>query len=104
MGFLKIKTYRNKKLLAVAKEVPECFLCGALNDGGVVMAHSNQGRDGHGMGIKSQDHRIAAICANCHFEIDNGKDLTRMQKIERWEQAHRATMGWLFESGMVDVV
>lgn len=100
---LKTPIYRNKKLLAAMKNAPVCFLCDRPNDGTIVGAHSNQIRDGKGIGLKAHDYRISALCSVCHFEIDNGKDLTRMQKMERWEKAHRETIGWLFESGTVEV-
>lgn len=95
---LKTKIFRNRKLLDLAKKAPQCFLCECPNDETVIMAHSNQYRDGHGKGLKSSDAAIAALCSVCHFSIDSGKDWTRMQKIEAWEKAHRATMRWLIES------
>lgn len=95
--------YRNPKLLRLARKAPRCFFCGASNQGDVVAAHSNQLRDGHGMGIKSSDARVAFLCSACHFELDNGADLTRQERISMFESSHRATMGWLFESGSVVV-
>ncbi|MDE2100395.1 MAG: hypothetical protein KGL39_24295 [Patescibacteria group bacterium] len=89
--------YRNKTILKAAKNAPQCFLCGNPNDGTVVMAHSNQGRDGHGMGVKAHDYRVAALCFRCHTFIDSSP-ASRETKIERWEQAHRKTLGWLIES------
>jgi hypothetical protein len=29
--------------------------------------------------------------------IDNNKELNRAERIEAWEQAHRKTIGWLFD-------
>ena len=94
------KNYRNKKLLRMAKDAPYCFCCGT-NDGTIVAAHSNQIRDQKGKGIKAHDFRVAYICHNCHHEIDQGKK-TKEEKKELWEEAHRATIGWLFTSGRLE--
>lgn len=96
--------YRSTKLLALAKEAPCCFGCGRHNDGSVVAAHSNQQKDGKGMGIKAHDYRIAFLGQCCHVEIDQGSKLSKEQRIELWEKAHRKTIGWLFENGHLAVV
>lgn len=93
--------YRSKKLLESVREFP-CQLCGA-QDGTVVAAHSNQLRDGKGKGIKAHDYRIAALCFHCHYEIDQGGNLTREQKMESWEKAHRNTIGLLFNNNLLRV-
>jgi hypothetical protein len=87
--------YRNKKLLELVRQSP-CQICGA-QDGTVVAAHSNQQRDGKGMGLKAHDYRIASLCFTCHAEIDQGKTMSKQQKFEAWDEAHRKTIGWLFE-------
>lgn len=76
--------------------------CGA-QDGTVVAAHSNWLRDGKGKGIKAHDYRIAALCFRCHSEIDQGKSLSKQERQENWEYAHRQTIAWLFESGHLQV-
>ena len=93
--------YRNKALLEIVRESP-CQICGA-QDGTVVAAHSNQQRDGKGMGIKAHDYRIAALCFSCHAEIDQGKSLNKQEKFNQWDEAHRRTIGWLFELGHLKV-
>jgi len=95
-------TYRNKKILKAAEKVPYCMACFLPNtDKTVVMAHSNQQRDGKGVGAKAHDYRVAALCPHCHYEIDNGKELSKDEKIELWEVAHRRTIGWLFEEKII---
>lgn len=89
--------YRNKKLLEIVRQCP-CQICG-VEDGTVVAAHSNQLRDGKGKGIKAHDYRIAALCYKCHMELDQGKNLSKEDRVNYWEDAHRGTIGWLFESG-----
>lgn len=93
--------WRNKRLLEIVRDAP-CQHCGA-EDGTVVAAHSNQLRDGKGRSIKAHDYRIAALCMKCHYEIDQGSKLTRQERIDIWEQAHRGTIGWLFEVGRLKV-
>ena len=95
------KIYRNPKLLALARFAPICFGCHKMNDGTIVACHSNQIRDGKGTGIKSHDYRIAMLDSECHYKLDNGKDLTKEQRLEMFEKAHRETIGWLFESGKI---
>lgn len=76
--------------------------CGA-KDGTIVAAHSNQLRDGKGRGIKAHDYRIAALCYRCHMNLDQGKDWTKEQRVEFWEEAHRETIGWLFDNDHLKV-
>jgi hypothetical protein len=93
--------WRSKKLLEACRELP-CGLCG-VEDGTVVAAHSNQQRDGKGTGIKAHDFRVAALCFQCHFSVDQG-GASKDEKREAWEAAHRKTIGWLFEKGILDVI
>jgi len=39
----------------------------------------------------------------CHARIDNGKELSREERIELWENSHRRTIGYLFTSGHLEV-
>lgn len=65
------------------------------------VAHSNQLRDGKGRGIKAYPWRVAALGHRCHEEIDSGCRLTKQERREQWDEAHRATMGELFARGLV---
>ena len=89
-------TYKNKKLLELARQIP-CTLCG-VEDGTIVAAHSNQQKDGKGTGIKASDSMVDSLCSKCHYELDNGKDLTREERIEIWELAHRLTFRHFIEN------
>jgi hypothetical protein len=60
-------------------------------------------RDGKGRGIKANDYRIAALCYRCHMELDQGKDLSKLERVEMWEEAHRKTIGLLFDNGNLKV-
>jgi hypothetical protein len=92
--------YRNKQLLEIVRQSP-CQICQS-QDGTIVAAHSNQLRDGKGKGIKAHDYRIA-LCYKCHMEIDQGSTLTKQQRFYEWDEAHRKTIGWLFENGHLKV-
>lgn len=94
-------TYRNKKLLEVVRKLP-CQIC-RIEDGTIVAAHSNQQRDGKGTGIKSADYRIAALCNFCHMGLDQGRAMSKTERMELWEDAHRRTIGELFEYGLLKV-
>ena len=91
--------YRNRKLLDACRELP-CQHCG-ISDGTVVAAHSNQLKDGKGRGLKAHDYRIASLCYKCHMELDQGKDLSKQERTELWEEAHRKTIGQLFEQNLI---
>ena len=93
--------YRNPKLLKAVRDLP-CSLCGT-EDGTVCAAHSNQLRDGKGRSLKAADFRIAALCFRCHAEIDSGTSLSREERQEQWEAAHRKTLEALFLRGIVRV-
>lgn len=95
--------YRNAKLLRLAQDSPYCFGCGRHNDSTVVAAHSNQLRDGKGRGLKAHDYRIAYLCYACHQFCDSGKE-SRAARLELWEEAHRKTIGWLFDNEHLKVV
>jgi hypothetical protein len=93
--------YRSPKLLKYAQEATECMHCGKYNDGSVVAAHSNQLRDGKGKSLKAHDFRIAYLCGQCHHELDQGKDMSKAERVEMWEEAHRKTIEWLFYTGKI---
>ena len=92
-----------EKILKLAKECPLCMGCGKYNDGTIVAAHSNQLRDSKGVGRKAKNYRVAYLCYDCHTEIDNGKTLSREERVSFWEEAHRKTIGWLFDNGYINV-
>lgn len=86
--------YRNEKLRRAVASLP-CQNCGL--EGSTQASHSNQLSDGRGIGHKTSDAMLAALCCACHFAIDYGKDLTREEKREMWDKAHRKTMRALIE-------
>jgi hypothetical protein len=96
-------TYRNRKLLDAVRELPCCWPLPHQCVGLVEPAHSNQIRDGKGKGIKAHDYRVAAICHAAHAELDQGRDMTKDERREAWDEAHRRTVGLMFECNIVRV-
>jgi len=88
--------YRNQKLLEIIRNSP-CQNCGTQN-GTVCAAHSNQLRDGKGRSLKAHDFRVAALCFRCHANLDQGYQMSKEERTEFWEEAHRKTIAWLFEN------
>lgn len=95
-----MSNYRNERLRRAVASLP-CMECGM--DGRTQASHSNQLRDGKGMGLKAHDYRLAALCVECHAELDQGKTMSRSERDELWEAAHRRTIGLLFERGLLVV-
>lgn len=89
---------RSPKLLRACRMMP-CQLCDAY-DGTVVAAHSNQSKHGKGRSIKSSDLFVAALCMRCHHEIDQGRDLTESERVERWDKAHVRTLREIVMRGL----
>jgi hypothetical protein len=95
--------YRNKAILDAVRDISICSGCGKHNDGTIVAAHSNHLRHGKGRGIKAHDCFIAALCYDCHSELDQGTSMSRDEREDFWRQAHDATILWLFLSGRINV-
>jgi len=85
------------RLYAAVASLP-CQICGRSD---VQVSHSNQLRDGKGRGLRSFPWRVAALCVPCHTDIDSGKSLTKEQRRDLWDEAHRKTIGELFERGLI---
>jgi len=94
--------YRSRPLLNACRELP-CQHCGTI-DGTVIAAHSNQLRDGKGRGLKAHDYRVASLCYTCHMELDQGSNLSKQERIDMFEEAHRKTIGLLIERGFLEPV
>ena len=75
----------------------DCQHCGA-SDGTVCACHSNQSRHGKGMGLKAPDSLVVALCHRCHYQMDNGKNLSKQERRDMWTEAYVKTMRTLIES------
>lgn len=89
---------RSAKWLAAVRQIECCVICGRY---GVQAAHRNQGK---GIGFKVCDAWTAALCPNCHHEIDNGPDLSREERREMIDTAILKTIEQLFTRGLIDAV
>jgi hypothetical protein len=97
-------TYRNRKLLDLARDCPHCMSCRSHNDGSVVAAHSNSQEFGKGMGIKASDAAIAFLCDDCHSLVDGrtGK-LDRFERETMFYKASMKTYVWMMEQGKLEL-
>ncbi len=96
-------SYRNKKLLASAKDQP-CVLC--HSSGTTVSAHLRSVEFGSGTGIKCPDYFTAWLCQKCHDMVD-GRRLSMATSVEdrkeMWVRAYLRTVQQWFEQGIVIV-
>lgn len=89
---------KQKKWLEAVGNIDACVLCGSTHM--LQVAHRNGNR---GWGQKAPDYETAKLCGKCHHDIDNGKDLS---KLERKELMHRAiveTHSILIEEGVLGI-
>jgi hypothetical protein len=93
--YAKHQYVRSKKLLKLVAGL-DCQACGSGNM--VQAAHTNWG-GGKGRGVKADDNLVAALCLKCHYEIDQGKELSKEERQEKWHHAHIATIAKLFNQG-----
>lgn len=96
MKYPKRSYIRSEKLLRLVASL-SCQLCGSATM--TQAAHSNWGH-GKGRGIKADDNQVAALCLKCHYEIDQGKNLSRDERQQLWLKAHRATVNALVDQGL----
>lgn len=54
----------------------------------VVPAHSNQLKDGKGKGLKADDRMTVPACAQCHYELDQGRRLSKEQRRVIWDRGY----------------
>lgn len=66
---------------------------------GVQISHSNQARDAKGGQIKAHPWAVAALCPECHVELDSGSTLTQEERFAEWDYAHIRTLHHLFAYG-----
>jgi hypothetical protein len=53
-----------------------------------------------GYGMKAHDMYVAALCPECHYALDQGKDMQKWEREELWLRAWRKTIYELFERGL----
>ena len=98
MMFPKREYIRSRQMMEAYRLIP-CQRCGRA-DGTVCGAHSNQGQHGKGRGIKADDNQAASLCHACHYELDQGSQLSREQRCEQWARAQAKTVRELLSRGL----
>ena len=91
--FEKHRYVRSKKLLKLVASL-DCQACGSGHM--VQAAHTNWG-GGKGRGIKADDNLVAALCLRCHYDIDQGSELSKEERQALWQAAHESTVNLLVE-------
>ncbi len=97
MAIHKNNPVRSPKWLQAVRELEYCVLCGAY---GVQAAHRNEGK---GAGMKTSDCLTAALCPECHSEIDQGKHMTREDRRATMNAAIVMTLEALVKAGRVEI-
>jgi len=93
----KFKYFRSKKHLKNVASLA-CQHCGL--EGSTQAAHSNQLKHGKGRSLRASDEYTAALCVNHHYEIDQGSNLTKQQRIDMWNDAYQKTVNQLKEKNL----
>lgn len=97
MIFYKNIPYRSSEWLQAVRSLECCVLCGAY---GVQAAHRNEGK---GAGMKTSDCLTAALCPECHSEIDQGRHMTREERRATMNAAIVMTLEALVKAGRVEI-
>lgn len=89
--------HRSRPLLNLAYAYP-CFLRLPCCEGGDAgePAHSNQSIHGKGGAMKSHDCFHVPSCRSCHRELDQGRTMTREEKVAVWNRAFGEYLPMLF--------
>ena len=89
MMFPKYKYFRSKSYLKNVASLPcqNCYI-----EGETQAAHSNQSIHGKAKSLKASDEFVAALCQKCHYEVDQGKDLSKQARMDLWEFAYKNTL------------
>lgn len=95
---IKDTTYRSEAWLAAVRKLG-CMRC--FKEGSTQAAHRNQGKS---LAMKTDDCLVAALCVECHSEIDSGRDMTRAERREAMDVAILMTLRALAKKGLVKPV
>ena len=86
-------TWRSERFRRLVSTL-DCGACGAT--GPSQTAHRNEGK---GMGLKVSDALCAALCPACHYELDQGKSMSKQERRDFWNRAYINTVQKLIEEG-----
>lgn len=97
-SFAKFDYIRSPTLMQAYRKIP-CQACG-IDDGTVCGAHSNMAEHGKGRGIKASDDQAASLCHRCHTEVDQGRTMSRTERVRVWTDARAKTVAELVRRGL----
>lgn len=99
-------TTDEKRMYAAVGSLPcqRCDSMGQEQTTRTTVAHSNQLKHGKGRGLKAPWWQVAALCEQCHVEIDQGNRLSKQERREQWDEAHDLTINRLFSEGLLKPV
>lgn len=95
MNYLKQPRYESEPWIRAVASL-HCVRC--FREGATQAAHRNEGK---GMSMKTDDCWTAALCVDCHREIDQGKTMSRAEKREAMDTAILMTLRELARKGLV---
>lgn len=90
---------KQKAWLEAVGSIEHCVLC--HSNFMLQVAHRNQNR---GKGQKAPEYETARLCQECHNAIDNGKDLTQLERRELLHRAIVQTHSILIQQGRVVLI
>ncbi len=90
---------KSSEWLQAVGSIDCCVLCGGNYM--LQVAHRNMGR---GKGQKAPDYETARLCQECHYAIDNGKDLAQIDRRELMHRAIVKTHSILIRSGRLILI
>src|SRR4051812_1355536 len=97
IGIPKPTTFRSEKLRRAIAGL-DCVDCG--RSGFTQAAHANMGK---GMGLKSSDARVAALCTTCHARLDQGGTMSKLDRRAYEDEMILRTYIALVENGLLEV-
>jgi len=80
----KFNYFRSRKHLINVAALP-CQNC--YTEGQTQASHSNWSVHGKAKSLKASDEFVAALCQKCHYEVDQGKTLSKEEKSQMWHNA-----------------
>lgn len=97
--------FRCRRLLDAIRELPCQLQIPGVCEGGVASqpCHSNFQKHGKGKSMKAHDCYVAAGCAACHRELDQGYKLEREERVELFQRAMERTWLLLWQRGLIEV-
>ena len=96
----KTTNFRSDALKRAVASLP-CQACG--REGMTQAAHNNQIADGKGMGMKSHDYTLMALCTTCHAGLDQGGKMTKAERISWENELNLKTLRRLVADGLLVV-